>query len=102
VERILLAGGIEPEREPPVYVAGAGSDAARFLVATDLRQHGIAAEVEQAGRSLKGQFKHADRIGARAVVLVSDDGMELKDMASGEQRPVVSVEDLVDALRDRR
>jgi hypothetical protein len=36
------------------------------------------------------------------VVLVGDDGMELKDMASGEQRPVVSVEDLVDALRDRR
>jgi histidyl-tRNA synthetase len=102
VERILLAGGIQPEREPPVYVAGGGSDAARFLVANDLRQHGIAAEAEQAGRSLKGQFKHADRIGARAVVIVGDDGMELKDMASGEQRPVASVEDLVDALRDRR
>ena len=98
IERILLAGAVEPRREAPVFVAGTGSGAGRFLVATDLREHGIAAEVEQAGRSLKGQFKHADRIGARAVVLVGDDGMELKDMATGRQRPIATVEELVDAL----
>ena len=102
IERILLAGDVEPPREAPVYVAGTASSAARFLVAADLRGRGIAAEVEQAGRSLKGQFKHADRIGARAVVIVEDDGLEVKDMASGEQRAVGSVDDVVDALTAAR
>ena len=98
VERILLAGDVRPEREPPVYVVDSGSGAGAFLVASRLRRAGIAAEVEQAGRSLKGQFKHADRIGARAVVIVGDDGIELKDMASGDQRPVADVDEVVDAL----
>ena len=102
VERILLASEVPVERAAPVYVAAVGGTAKAFLVANDLRERGIAAEVEQAGRSLKGQFKHADRIGARAVVIVSDDGIELKDMASGDQRPLGGVEDVVDALAHGR
>ena len=43
-------------------------------------------EIEQAGRSMKGQLKQADRIGARATVIVGD-GIDVKDMDSGDQRP---------------
>jgi histidyl-tRNA synthetase len=47
----------------------------------------LAAQLELAGRSLKGQLKHADRIGARYVAIVgSDREVSLKDMESGEQR----------------
>jgi histidyl-tRNA synthetase len=88
IERILLAtedGGEEDRR--PVFVAVAKPEAARqaFGIARKLRSQGLPTELEQAGRSVKGQFKHADRIGAWAVVIVGD-GLEVKDMRSGEQR----------------
>jgi histidyl-tRNA synthetase len=92
IERILLALGEEE--------AGTGRDA--FLAAADdeqrpralalageLRNAGLSAEVDLAGRGLKGQLKHADRIGARRVlILEADSGTQLRDMQSGEQRPV--------------
>ncbi|MFN2616173.1 MAG: histidine--tRNA ligase [Thermoleophilaceae bacterium] len=97
VERILLAGG-EPQddRPAPVFVAVAEPAAARtaFGVVRELRRRGLPAEMEQSGRSVKGQFKHADRIGARAVVIVGDQ-IEVKDMQSGEQRPVGDVGEAV-------
>jgi histidyl-tRNA synthetase len=58
----------------------------------------VPTEIEQAGRSLKGQFKHAGRLGARAVVIVGDDGYEIKDMASGDQRPVASEDAVLEEL----
>ena len=61
VERILLAGSGEPPRDAPVFVAISGAEHRRaaFALARDLRSAGVAAEVEQAGRSIKGQMKHA-------------------------------------------
>jgi histidyl-tRNA synthetase len=98
VERILLAGGIEPGAEAPrVFVAGDPSRT--FAIARRLRREGVSAVVEQAGRSMKGQFKHADRLGVAFVAIVGGDGLELKDMASGEQRPVESEQALVEAVR---
>ena len=42
--------------------------------------------MELTGRSLKGQLKHADRIGARYVAIIGDNGVAtLRDMESGEQ-----------------
>jgi histidyl-tRNA synthetase len=41
---------------------------------------------------MKGQLRHANRIGAR-VVLILGDGIEVKDMDSGQQQRAVSVED---------
>jgi histidyl-tRNA synthetase len=97
VERILMAG--EPpvaSDTPPVFVAVANEGAAQaaFGLLLELRAAGVRAEMEQAGRSVKGQFKHADRIGARAVVIVGDQ-IEVKDMASGEQRRVDDVDEAV-------
>ena len=100
VERILLASDpAGAQREPPVFVAVAKPEAARraFALLRELRRQGLPAEMEQSGRSVKGQFKHADRIGARAVVIVGDE-IEVKDMRSGEQRPVGDTHEAVRAV----
>jgi len=53
-----------------------------------LRKAGLSAEADLGGRGLKGQLKHADRVGARQVLILEADGAQLRDMASGEQRAV--------------
>lgn len=89
VERILLAAGAEaPARRPDVFVAVPKPEGVRpaFGLVRELRAAGLDTRVEQAGRSMKGQLKHADRLGARAVVIVGDE-LEVRDMSTGEQRP---------------
>jgi histidyl-tRNA synthetase len=89
IERILLASEAEPESDSRVYIALARPDAMTeaFGLAQWLREQGIRTEIEQAGRSMKGQLKQADRIGARVTVILGE-GIEVKDMDSGEQRSV--------------
>ena len=67
------------------------------ILARDLRSRGVAADHEQAGRSLKGQLKHADRLGAARVVILGE-GIEIKDMATGEQHAVATLEDALAEL----
>jgi len=94
IERIMLALGEAeeaPGRDVFLAVAEDGREArARALaVAAELRHAGLSAEVDLAGRSLKGQLKHADRIDAARVLIFEADGSaQLRDMRSGEQRPV--------------
>jgi histidyl-tRNA synthetase len=103
VERILLAAGGEGqgrrgEVRPSAFVVvpkAEGAPAA-FRVARALRAAGLVTEMEQGGRSMKGQLKHADRLGAAAVVIVGEDELEVKDMRSGEQR---TASDLDEAVR---
>ena len=92
LERILMAGTPPPVAARPVdlFVAYAREPCreAAFRLATEARRAGLAAQVELAGRGLKGQMKHAGRIGARWVAILGDEGASLKDMDSGEQREV--------------
>jgi histidyl-tRNA synthetase len=100
VERILLAAeGGEDGSTPDVFVVVAKPEARgqAFGLAHSLRARGLRVQLEQAGRSVKGQFKHADRLGARSVVIVGD-GIEVKDMQSGEQRAVAGADELLEAL----
>jgi histidyl-tRNA synthetase len=90
VERILMAAGeAEQDHGIDVFVAGTGRDA--FLLVGQLRSSGLRAQMEQAGRSLKGQLKQADRLGARWTVILGDE-IEVKDMDSGAQRRAESVD----------
>jgi histidyl-tRNA synthetase len=100
IERILLASTEEPERRPRVYVAVAKADARpdAFALARRLRAEGIRVEVEQAGRSMKGQLKQADRIGARTTVILGD-AIDVKDMDSGEQRQAPDAEAAVELVK---
>lgn len=94
VERILLAAEDRPLPEPVVdlYVAVAddASRVAAFRIAAQARRAGVPAQLELAGRSIKGQLKQAARIGARYVAIVSAQEIQLKDMESGEQVAVAS------------
>jgi len=99
VERMLLAARELPPAPELVdlFVALAKRDGSRtaFELALEARRAGLQAQLELAGRSLKGQLKHADRIGARYVAIIGDNGVAtLKDMESGEQHDT-GVQDVI-------
>ncbi len=101
IERILLASELEPDADERVYIALAKPDtvATAFALAQRLRDEGIRVEIEQAGRSMKGQLKQADRIGARTTVILGD-AIGVKDMASGEQREAADADEAVALVRE--
>ena len=91
IERILLAlgrgGGDGRAATPSSRSPTTGQRQRAMALAVELRHAGLSAEVDLAGRSLKGQLKHADRIGARRVLILEADGSaQLRDMETGEQR----------------
>jgi histidyl-tRNA synthetase len=91
IERILLALDEEEPaggREAFVAVTDPGQRQRAMAIVAELRRAGISAELDLAGRALKGQLKHADRIGARRTLILEAGGAaQLRDMKTGEQRP---------------
>jgi histidyl-tRNA synthetase len=74
IERLLLSLG-EPELEPEAidvfFVAEENADRAGIAKALgELRRRGISADMDYAGRSVKGQRTQASRLNARQVVVV--------------------------------
>jgi histidyl-tRNA synthetase len=106
IERILLAAGELPVQPDLVdlFVALASSDLGRpaFSLAGEARRAGLKAQLELAGRSLRGQLKHADRIGARYVAIVGEEGTSLKNMETGEQLELAPNEVIPTILRGSR
>jgi histidyl-tRNA synthetase len=103
IERIVLA--LEAEEAQPwldVFVAAAEGQRERALaLATELRHAGLRAELDLGDRSLKGQMRHADRLGAANAVILEEGGtVQLRDMGSGEQREV-DVTNLAEELSAR-
>lgn len=96
VERILLAADTPPEDASldvffVTLAEKARLPAIRFAAA--LRREGIACDLDYAGRSAKGQFKQADRSGARYAIVIGDEELnqgicKVRDMASGEERTI--------------
>ena len=95
-ERIYLAlqaQGIDLAGEEPgcVYVACMPEQrAAAFSATLSLRNAGVRTEADYQGRSLKAQFKQANRLGARICVVLGSDEVAagvatVRDMASHEQ-----------------
>ena len=74
IERLLLSLG-EPELDPEAidvfFVAEHGADRTAIAKAlVELRRRGISADMDYAGRSVKGQRTQASRLNARQVVVV--------------------------------
>jgi len=92
IERILLALDEAEEtrgRDAFLAVADPSQQQRALALVSELRRAGLTAEVDLAGRGLKGQLKHADRIGARRVLILEADGSaQLRNMESGEQHPI--------------
>jgi histidyl-tRNA synthetase len=100
IERILLAGTPPPSAPTPVDLFVAYEPPVRdgerpphrnaptgaFALLTAARAAGLTAQMELAGRSLKGQLGFADALGARYVAILGrSDSATLKDMLGGTQ-----------------
>jgi histidyl-tRNA synthetase len=110
LERIGLAGGA-PTQAPPaidLYVGTQGDGGAQlrraaFELLSAARAAGLRARMEMAGRSLKGQLRQAERLGARYAAIVGEPETVLEDLQGGG-RQTLGVEEVVHAalrgLRD--
>jgi histidyl-tRNA synthetase len=111
VDRVLLASQAEgiqvgDPRRCDVFCVPLGEAAKDRLVvvAGALRAAGVRVDLAYGGKGLKGAMKAADRSGAAfALVLgerdVAEGVVQLKELASGDQRPVPLV-DVVVAVRE--
>jgi histidyl-tRNA synthetase len=112
VERMLLALSQPPESyERPVNAFFAPMDAAALAyalpIAQRLRAAGISVELEHRGGSMKSQMKRADKLRARAAVIVGANEVAagtvtLKDLAKGTQSevPAADLESKIRQLLD--
>ena len=100
IERLLMVmeqSGVEipnPDK-PTVYLAGmdAQSRAKAFALANELRKNGVTAEIDHMARSIKAQFKYADKIGAKYVAVIGESellegAMNVKNMSDGTSEKV--------------
>jgi histidyl-tRNA synthetase len=90
-----------------VFLAALGDPAREkaFDLLRELRQQGVAAEMDFQGRSLKAQMSLADRLGVAFAVILGDRELQtgqaqMRRLATGEQEQV-SLEDLVAELAVR-
>lgn len=100
IERLLLAldaEGVRPNANHGLdcFIVSIGDDADAHSaeLVYSLRQAGISADQDYMGRKTKGQFKQADRLGAKFVAVLGDDELEkqvinVKNMETGDQEEV--------------
>lgn len=96
IERLLMLMEAEnvviPMHENvKLYIASMGDEAYKkaFEIASELRDKGVKAEIDHAGRGIKAQFKYADKIRAENVVTLGDNELstgvaQIKNMADGK------------------
>ena len=104
IGRMLMAmeashGELVPEKKMDLYVGSRGEAAAvqAVVLVYRLRQAGVRAEADLAGRSVKAQMKYANKIGARYTMILGEDELAegqaaLKNMETGESEKVAFAE----------
>jgi histidyl-tRNA synthetase len=100
LERLLIAleaqeANLPDPRQPLVWLAVHGETARgkAWELLFKLREAGIPADMDLSGRSLKAQFKIADREAARYCIVIGDDEVAeekvtLKELATGNQSKI--------------
>lgn len=113
IERLLMVmeaeGAALPEpKRVDCYLAGIDEESREkaFLLATELRRAGVSAETDLMERSVKAQFKYADKIGAHYVAVIGGNELEegaaeVKDMKTSSSEKV-KFEELAQYLIKRR
>lgn len=111
-ERLLMlmeANGVEIPKpsDCDVFIATMGEAAKLYgqKLLFNLRRNGIKCQIDDLQRNFKGQFKYADRLGAKYAVVIGDNELEtgvatLKDMEKGDQSEV-KFDNLIDELKKR-
>ena len=110
VERLLLACDAEgafaaAEAAVDVFVVDTAGGREALLLTAELRAAGIRCDRAFDGRSMKAQFKAADRSGARVALVmgereVADGTVTVRDLSTGDQEAVGRA-DLLDHVRKR-
>lgn len=100
IERLLLCAksaghAFEKRPTPKAYLLGMDDETRNyaFALCSALRKDGVKAECDHMARSVKAQFKYADKIGAEEVAVIGGSEMEtkrvsLKNMHTGEVREI--------------
>jgi len=95
------------EEVPQIFVACLNKSLSlqAFGVTRSFRDAGIRAEMDHQGRSLKAQFKYADKLGAKFIAILADDELargvlKLRDMATKEEWEV-PLDSAAEALKER-
>ena len=110
IERLMLACDAEgvfpgPASAVDVWVVDATGGAAALALTHELRAAGVSADRSFDGRSMKSQFKSADRSGARLALVVGEQEaaagtVTLRDLRAGDQETVGRA-DVVEHVRKR-
>lgn len=116
IERVLMLLDALEEGEckleiedeaPEIFVACLNKSLSlqAFQMTQKFRNAGIRAEMDHQGRSLKAQFKYADKLNARFIAILADDELargvvKLRDMATKEEWEV-PLESAPEALKER-
>ncbi len=97
-ERLISLLDLPDERflaPPALFIAAQGKEAAdlAFLMCNRLRIAGVSAEINYTGKSLKGQMKEADRLGAAYTLIlgereIQEGQAELRHMGRATQQKV--------------
>lgn len=87
-----------------VFIAVMGEKAKAFglKLCRELRQSGVAAEMDTLARNIKGQFKYADRLNAKYTLVIGENELDkgvvsLKDMSMSQQREI-KIEDIFEEI----
>jgi histidyl-tRNA synthetase len=101
VERLIAAlkkpasGAVAEKPFPCIYIAVIGEEAKppAFEILKKLRRAGILSEMDYLDKSLKGQMRQADKLGADYTVIIGEeelkkDAVILRDMKSKGQREI--------------
>ena len=110
LERVLMlldGEGIEIPRPAwyDVFVTYMGENRQHaFTLVQQLRKAGIKADMDHCGRSLKAQFKYANKTGAPLTAVIGDEEaangtVKIKRMVDGEEK-VIKLEDAPQAVSE--
>ena len=99
---------IENDDRPDIFVISQNqvlTDKCRDVVMM-LRKNGIAADTDNTGRSLKAQFRYADKLAAKYVVVIGDTEastgvVTVKKLADGTSEQT-TIDNLVNYILEKR
>ncbi len=91
---------------PDIYIASAIEDSTVISkLASNIRQNGYSVEYDLMGRGLKAQFKYADKLNVKFVIVIGEDEVNnktltIKNMQQGIQDSIKQ-EELINYLEER-
>ena len=88
-----------------IVTIGEKADKEAFRLLNQLRANDISADKDHLGRSIKAQFKYADKVNTSYTIVIGDDEIAkdivtLKNMKTGEQEEI-KLSNLIDIIRNR-